>query len=242
MKGKCALVTGASRSLGAAVARRLAAAGASVAVHYRQAQDLAEQVAADCGNGSFAIGADLAEPEGAQTLAARLGERWGRLDALVNNAAITTPLAWDDTTPEAWQNVLRAGLSGPYYCLRSLAPLLAAAGGAAVNVGSVAALNGGSLGPAYAAAKAGLLGLTMNAARTLGPKGVRVNAVCPGPIDSPLVDGMPQTAIAAMVAATPLGRLAAFADVADAVLWLCSDASRFVTGQTLVVDGGRVMH
>ena len=235
-----ALVTGGSSPLGAAIACRLAATGAQVAVHCHAHRAAAEAVAEACAG--FVLSADLTEPAAVEALRATLAERWGRLDALVNNAALTTPLSWEATDPAAWQQVLAVGLSAPFHTLRALAPLLAAAKGSAVNVGSVAGLNGGSLGPAYGAAKAGLLGLTKAAARALGPQGIRVNAVCPGPVESPLVAGMPPTAIAAMVATTPLGRLATPEEVADAVAWLCSDAARFVTGQTLVIDGGRVMH
>lgn len=237
---KCALVTGGASALGSAIARRLAAAGATVAVHYHRSREAAEQVAAECGG--FALAADLTDPQAVAALRAGLAERWGRLDALVNNAAVTTPVSWESTDPATWQRVLAAGLSAPFYTLHALAPLLAAARGGAVNVGSVAGLNGGSLGPAYGAAKAGLIGLTKAAARALGPQGVRVNCVCPGPVDSPLVSGMPQPVIADMVATTPLGRLGTAEDVAEAVGWLCSEAAAFVTGQTLVVDGGRVMH
>ena len=239
LTGKYALVTGGASPLGAAIARRLAAGGARVAVHYCTSAARAEQVARECGG--VALQADLAAPAGAAALATALHDRWPHLDALVNNAAVTTPYTWDATDPETWQRVLAAGLCGPFYTLRACQPLLAGQG-SVVNIGSVAGLNGGVLGPAYGAAKAGLLGLTKAAARALGSQGIRVNAVCPGPVDSPLVDGLPPAAVAAMVATTPLGRLATGDDVAEAVCWLCSDAARFVTGQTLVVDGGRVMH
>lgn len=244
--GKRALVTGASRGLGAAVARQLAEAGADVAVHYQKDTAGAHETAAAvraAGRRALAVSADLGDPGEVARLITAVEDAWGNLELVVNNAGVAPVLPWAEVTPDEWQGTLAANLSGPFYVLRQALPLLARAGGeaAVVNVGSVASENGGAFGPAYAAAKAGLIGLTRSAARDLGPRGIRVNCVAPGPLDSPLARALPQEALAGMVAQTPLRRLGTFADAAAVIVWLLTPAAGFLTGQTLVVDGGRVM-
>lgn len=247
LKGMRALVTGASRGLGAVVARRLAAAGADVAVHYHRTQSGAEATAAaveEAGGRALRLQADLADPAAVATLMEQLTHEWGGLELVVNNAGAAPVLPWDSITPAQWAEGIGVNLSAPFYVLRHALPLLGQAGGkgAVVNVGSVAGLNGGVFGPAYAAAKAGLIGLTRSAAKDWGARGVRVNCVAPGPIDSTLSAVVPAESLRSMAAATPLGRIGRFDDVASAVLWLLSPANSFITGQTIVVDGGRLMH
>lgn len=247
LSGKRALVTGASRGLGAAIARRLAAAGADVAIHFHHDEAAAMNTAAAVqaeGRQALLVQANLADPSAVETVVAHIGETWGGLDLVVNNAGQAPVLPWDRIAPEEWAETLAVNLSGPFYVLRAALPLLKQAGGeaAAVNVGSVVSFNGGSFGPAYAAAKAGLVGLTRSAARDWGPLGIRVNCVAPGPLDSPLAHALPASALQAMASQTPLRRLGTFAEVAEAVTWLLSPASSYLTGQTIVVDGGRVMN
>ncbi|OTA40445.1 MAG: hypothetical protein A6D92_17530 [Symbiobacterium thermophilum] len=196
LSGKRALVTGASKGLGAAVARRLAQAGADVAVHYHRdkagAEETAKAVNAS-GRRALVLRADLAVPGQAESVVELVRDAWGGLDLLVNNAGVAPVLPWDQVTPEQWAAVLAADLSGPFHVMRAALPLLRdGREPAVVNVGSVVSFNGGAFGPAYAAAKAGLVGLTRSAAREWGPLGIRVNCVAPGPIDSPLARALPR--------------------------------------------------
>jgi 3-oxoacyl-[acyl-carrier protein] reductase len=246
LTGKRALVTGASRGLGAAVARRLAEAGADVAVHYGRNRTGAEETAAGveaCGRRALVVNADLADPGAVAAALDAVEQAWGGLDLVVNNAGTAPALPWEEVRPEEWARTLAVNLSGPFHVLSAALPLLKRSpGAAAVNVGSVVSFNGGSFGPAYAAAKAGLVGLTRSAARDWGPLGIRVNCVAPGPLDSPLAHALPAAALQAMAAQTPLRRLGTFGEVAEVTAWLLSPGAGYLTGQTIVVDGGRVMN
>lgn len=244
LTGRRALVTGASRGLGASIARRLAADGASVAIHYHRDAAGAQETARDLPAPTLTLQADLADPEQAAALLQQIETAWGGLDLLVNNAGIAPVRPWTEITPEGWQESIGINLNGPFYTLRAALPLLmkAPGGAAVVNISSVVAFNGGSFGPAYTAAKAGLIGLTRSAAKDLGPQGIRVNCIAPGPLDSPLAHALPVETLNAMIAQTPLRRLGTFDDVAELVAWLLSPASGYITGQTILIDGGRIMH
>jgi 3-oxoacyl-[acyl-carrier protein] reductase len=246
LTGMCGLVTGGSRGLGAVVARRLAAAGADVAVHYHQDAAGAAATAAavrELGRTALVVQADTRDPQAVAELVNRTASELGGLDLVVNNAGVAPVRPWTSITAAEWAETLETNLSGPFHVLRAALPHLQQAPGraAVVNVGSVVSMNGGSFGPAYAAAKAGLEGLTRSAARDLGPLGIRVNCVAPGPLESPLVEALPEALLAAMAAQTPLRRLGSFEEAAAAIVWLLSPAASYINGQTLVVDGGRLM-
>lgn len=184
------------------------------------------------------MAADLADAGGAERLAAAVQERWTELDGLVNNAGGARPQAFDAIAPEEWEQSLRLNLTAPFRLMQLLLPELKARAGAVVNISSVAALTGGAFGPSYAAGKAGLIGLTRSAARDLGPHGVRVNALAPGPVESEMTSSLAGPVLDGIIASTALRRLVGPGEIADAAAFLLA-AGTAVTGQTLTVDAGR---
>jgi NAD(P)-dependent dehydrogenase (short-subunit alcohol dehydrogenase family) len=242
LSGRVALVTGAGSGLGRAVARRFAEAGARVAVHYRGSRDGAEAVVreiAAAGGEARAFAADLTASGEAARLVDEVVGALGPLGVLVNNAG-SYPLAGVlDVTAAQWDAVLAANLRSALECLQAAGRRMAARGdGAIVNVTSIQAFRPAPALAHYSAAKAGLEMLTRSAALELGPSGVRVNAVAPGLIWREGIESAWPDGVARFVARAPLGRLGQPEDVADACLFLASPAARFITGTTLVVDGG----
>ena len=237
LDGRVALVTGGSRGIGAAICRELARAGAKVAVNYRSGKDLAEEVAAEIGG--FAVAGDVADAAGAQALIEQAEEELGDVDVLVNNAGITRDTLIARMSDEDWELVINTNLRGAFNTARAVSRrMLRRRSGAIVNLTSVVGLHGNPGQANYAASKAGIVGLTKALARELGSRGVRVNAVAPGYIDTALTQVLPEPARGAILANTPLGRLGEPEDVAAAVRFLCSDAAAFITGEVLLVDGG----
>ena len=233
LEGKTALVTGGSRGIGRSIALELGRAGASVVVGYRGGKDEAEAVAAEVGG--RAIQADVADPEAARALV----EAAGDLDILVNNAGITRDGLLARMPDEDWRDVIETNLSAMFYTCRAVArPMMKKRGGSIVNISSIVGVHGNPGQTNYAAAKAGIIGFTKSLARELGSRGVRANVVAPGYVSTQLTDVLPDDAKAAMLAATPLGRLGDPEDIAGAVRFLCSDAASFITGEVLLVDGG----
>ena len=242
LSGRVALVTGAGSGLGRAVARRFAEAGARVAVHYRGSRDGADAVVreiAATGGEARAFAADLVADGEAARLVDEVAGAFGPLGVLVNNAG-SYPLAGVlDVTAAQWDAVLAANLRSALECLQAAGRRMAARGeGAIVNVTSIQAFRPAPALAHYSAAKAGLEMLTRTAALELGPSGVRVNAVAPGLIWREGIETAWPDGVARYVARAPLGRLGQPEDVADACLFLASPAARFITGTTLVVDGG----
>ena len=233
LEGKLALVTGASRGIGRAIAVELAAAGAQVVVGYRSGAEEADSLVAEIGG--RAVQADVADPE----QAAGLVEEAGDLDILVNNAGLTRDGLIARMSDEDWRTVLDTNLGGVFYTCRAAARgMMRRRSGAIVNLTSVVGLHGNPGQTNYAASKAGIIGFTKSLARELAPRGVRANAVAPGYIQTALTDVLPEDVQQAILTNTPLARLGAPEDVAGAVRFLCSDEASFVTGEVLLVDGG----
>lgn len=245
LEGKIALVTGASRGIGAAIAIDLAANGATVVVNHRDSGSGAEQVVAGivaAGGAAVAIQADVSQLADAQRLVKETVDRFGRLDILVNNAGTTRDMLLMMMSEEAWDVVLRTNLKSAYNCCKSaLRPMFKQRYGRIVNITSVAGLAGQAGQTNYAASKAGLIGFTKSLAKEVGPRNVTVNAVAPGFVPTALTDVLTPEQKNTAIAMTPLGRFAEPEEIAHAVTFLASDRAVFITGQVLSVDGGLVM-
>jgi len=233
LDGKTALVTGASRGIGRAIAVELAAAGASVVVGYRSGQEEAEEVAHEIGG--RAVQADVSDAASALALV----EEAGDIDILVNNAGLTRDGLLARMSDDDWRTVIDTNLSSVFYTCRAVTrPMMKRRAGSIVNVSSIVGVHGNWGQTNYAASKAGIIGFTKSLAKELGSRNVRANVVAPGYVRTQLTEVLPEEATKAMLDATPLGRLGDPADVAGAVRFLCSDEASFVTGEVLLVDGG----
>ena len=233
LEGKTALVTGASRGIGRAIANELAAGGASIVIGYRTGKDEAAALAAELGG--RAVQADVSNAEDAQ----RLVEEAGDLDILVNNAGLTRDGLLARMSDDDWRTVIDTNLSSVFYTCRAVCrPMMKKRAGAIVNVSSIVGVHGNWGQTNYAASKAGIIGFTKSLAKELGSRNVRANVVAPGYVKTQLTDVLPEEATAAMLRNTALGRLGEPEDVAGAVRFLSSDAASFITGEVLLVDGG----
>jgi 3-oxoacyl-[acyl-carrier protein] reductase len=233
LEGKTALVTGASRGIGRAIATELAQAGASVVLGYRSGKDEAESLATELG--ACAVQADVSSAEDA----ARLVEQAGDLDILVNNAGLTRDGLLARMSDDDWRVVIETNLSSVFYTCRAVCrPMMKKRAGSIVNISSIVGVHGNWGQTNYAASKAGIIGFTKSLARELGSRNIRANVVAPGYVKTQLTDVLPEEATGAMLQSTPLGRLGEPADVAGAVRFLCSDEASFITGEVLLVDGG----
>jgi len=246
LTGKTALVTGGSRGLGRAIALALARQGADVAINYRGNADAADAAAAEIrGLGRRAVvvqgdtGAGRAACE--EIVKAALDE-FGTIDILVNNAGITRDNLLMRMSADEWDAVIATNLSGPFWMTRAIArPMIKARAGRIINMSSAAGRMGNPGQANYAAAKAGLIGLTKTTARELASRGITCNAIAPGLIKTDLTADLPPAATEALTAMTPLGYVGEVEDVAAAAIYFASDEARYVTGQVLGVDGGIVM-
>jgi len=242
LSGKIALVTGASRGIGAAVALRLAADGAAVAVNYAGSHEAANDVVAKiqaAGGRAIALQADISDSVACAELIARTVEEFGRLDILVNNAGITRDGLLVRMSDDDWNAVIDTNLSGVFSLTRAAAKvMMKQRTGSIVNVTSVVGIVGNAGQANYAAAKAGVIGLTKSVARELAGRNVRANAVAPGFIETDMTSSLPEPVKESTRAQIAMGRFGKTEDVASAVAYLAGDDAAYVTGQVLAVDGG----
>ena len=241
LAGRRALVTGASGGIGAAIAGALAAAGAEVALSGTRVDRL-EAVAASLGGKARVVPADLADPAAADKLAAEATAALGGLDILVNNAGLTRDNLALRMKDEEWDTVLAVDLTGAFrLCRAALRGMVRARWGRIVNIGSVVGQTGNPGQANYAAAKAGLVGLTKALAHEVAARGVTVNCIAPGFIDTPMTAALPDAQRTALLGRIPAGRLGTPADIAASAVYLASDEAGYVTGHTLHINGGMAM-
>jgi 3-oxoacyl-[acyl-carrier protein] reductase len=267
LQGKVALVTGGGSGIGRAVATRFADEGATVAVNDIDA-DAAQKTVAGIGAG-LAVPADVADPEQVRAMFEKVSRELGCLDVLVNCAGIGETEGFDreelrrraetriaetmsgqgirthidvamEMTDDAWDRMIRVHLYGTFHCTREALKLMKDGGGSIVNISSVAGLQGAPGIPHYSAAKAGILGFTKSVAQEAGSRGIRVNAICPGLIETPMIEPIPAVLRMLIIGQTPLGRAGTAEEVAATALFLASDESSFFTGQWLSPNGGLV--
>jgi NAD(P)-dependent dehydrogenase (short-subunit alcohol dehydrogenase family) len=237
---KVALVTGAARGIGLATAKRFLADGWRVALLDIERQLLDDAVAALADPGhTLAIHCDVSDAAAVADAIAALQARFGRLDALVNNAGIAVFAPLLETQDQDWNRVLAVNLTGPFLCTKAAAPLMREHGGAIVNITSISAVRASTLRSAYGTSKAGLAHLTKQLAVELASLGIRVNAVAPGPVDTAMAKAVHSPEIRADYHdAIPLNRYGLEEELAEAIFFLCSDRASYITGQILAVDGG----
>jgi NAD(P)-dependent dehydrogenase (short-subunit alcohol dehydrogenase family) len=243
LAGRVALVTGSSRGIGRATAEALAAAGAMVAVHYRGSVDAAEELAgklAGSGVAARAYGADFNVAGAVDELVAAVTTDLGGIDILVNNAAMLRVANTESTTDNLWDEIITVDLTSPFRCVQRVLPSMRERGGGAiVNVASIAGVNGGAMGPGYAAAKGGLISLTRYLSRDCIKYGVRINCVAPTLTDTDLLTTPGVAEMTERILRTnPMGRFATPAEVAQVIRFLVSDEASFVNGECVMVTGG----
>lgn len=241
---KVAIVTGASRGIGRAVAKLLAAEGAQVVVNYARSSEAAKAVVSEItqsGGSAIALQADVSQADQVDSLVKATMDKFGRIDVLVNNAGITRDTLLLRMKPEDWQAVIDLNLTGVFLCTRAVSKImLKQRAGRIVNIASVAGLMGNPGQANYSAAKAGVIGFTKTVAKELAPRGVTVNAVAPGFIQTDMTEDLPNSE--EILKLIPLGRYGQTGEVAGLIRFLVADAAAgYMTGQVLTIDGGMVM-
>ena len=242
---KTALVTGASRGIGRAIALALAAKGFAVALNYAGSHDAAEAVKKEieeAGGKAFTIQGDVSKSEDVDRIFKAVKDEFGGLDVLVNNAGINRDALLIRMKESNWDDVIATDLKSDFLTTKAAAAMMMRKRkGSIINISSVVGIMG-NIGQAnYAAAKAGVIGLTKACAKEMAARNIRVNAVAPGFIETAMTDGIPEKIREGMISSIPMGRMGQPEDIAKAVCFLASDGSSYITGQVLVVDGGLVM-
>ena len=246
LKGKVAIVTGAGRGIGLGIARKLGEAGATVViaeVDARLAETAVAAMQAD-GMSTAPVRVDVSNEESVAAMAQEIVKRFGRIDILVNNAGVQSYVNFEETSFAEWNRVMSINVGGAFLCTKAVyTAMREAGGGAIVNLASMAARTGGQASPvSYTASKTGVVGLTKSTARSLGKYGIRVNAICPGIIDTEMIAHWTDELRVHWEKQMPLGRLGTVEDVAKVVLFLVSDLAVYVTGTTTDINGGYAMY
>lgn len=242
LQGKTALITGASRGIGRAIAQRFGQEGAKVALVYNQSKEPAEQAAQEiqaAGSEAIILQHDVANADGAAEIVAAVVEKWGQLDILVNSAGIIRDKLFVQMTAEDWQSVIETNLNGTFYfCKAAGREMMGKRSGSIINLSSVAAQHSNKGQSNYAASKAGIEAMTRTLAAELAGRKVRVNAIAPGFIETDMTHAVRSMAGDTIKKAIPLKRFGQPSDIASAAVYLGSDESEYITGQVLTVDGG----
>ena len=242
LTGKSAIVTGASRGIGRAIAVALARAGADVAINYAgnaEAAKKTEELCAAYGANTLVLKADVANAEECKTMVEQAKERFGKIDILVNNAGITRDKLMMGMSETDFMDVINTNLKGAFLCMQLVSKLmLKQRCGRIINLSSVVGLHGNAGQVNYAASKAGVIGMTKSAAKELASRNITVNAVAPGMIETDMTAVIPEKAKEAMMVSIPAGRAGKPEEIADMVVFLASDKAAYITGQVISVDGG----
>lgn len=245
LENKTALVTGGSRGIGKAIALKLAEYGANVAITYARSADAAEEVKTQIekmGRKAKSLQADAVNFEKAEAVIREIVDEWGRLDILVNNAGITRDNLILRMNEEQWDEVIETNLKSIFnYSKAAAKPMMRNRGGSIINISSVVGISGNAGQSNYAASKAGIIGFTKSYAKELASRNIRSNVIAPGYILTEMTGELDEKVLANIEAETPLGRAGEPEEVAEAVVFLASDASSYITGEVLRVDGGMAM-
>lgn len=245
LAGKTAIITGASRGIGAEIARKFAADGAKVVVNYSGSQEKAEAVVADIqanGGEAIAVKANVSDSESVKAMVDETMKTFGSVDILVNNAGITRDNLMMRMKDDEWDDVINTNLKGVFICTKAVTrQMMKQRAGRIINIASIVGVMGNAGQANYVASKAGVIGLTKTTARELASRGITANAVAPGFITTDMTDQLTDEVQKVMLGQIPLGRFGAPEDVAKAALFLASDDASYMTGQTLHLDGGMVM-
>ncbi|AMM92428.1 3-oxoacyl-ACP reductase [Peribacillus simplex] len=245
LEGKKALVTGASRGIGREVALELARQGADVAINYSGSETKANEVVEEIkalGRKAFAIQCDVANSDSVTSMIKEVIEQFGRVDILVNNAGITRDNLLMRMKEEEWDSVINTNLKGVFLCTKAVTrQMMKQRSGRIINMASIVGVSGNAGQANYVAAKAGVIGLTKTTAKELASRGITVNAIAPGFISTDMTGELPEDVRKAMLDQIPLARFGDPKDIAAVASFLASEASKYMTGQTLHVDGGMVM-
>ena len=242
---RVAFITGGSRGIGRAIARRLAAEGCAVGIDYLQAKDQAEDLVRELtarGCAAVAVQADVADREAVTAAIRRVEAELGAVSLLVNNAGIAEQHQFQDITEDFWRRIFAVNVDGAYHTIQAVLPaMLHEKRGCIINTSSIWGQRGASCEAAYSATKAALIGLTRSLAMELAPSGIRVNCVAPGVIRTDMVEVLGADTLRSLAEETPVGRLGTPEDIANAVAFLADDRASFLTGQVLTADGGFIV-